>query len=397
MSADTPPVPQRHWLLWALACWGAALVLTFAGFVLSFHSGPWTLSGETTSIMGSQLKVHGGSRVDGGSVIFHEPDSAGNLVAVVNFDNSLDASHFRLVSVHATGGIPTGGLSFAWRVQGDERTVRKTQLDVSGGRILPMLLGKADGWTGRVVGIGLVAKGDFSAPLAVSRIDLLPASVWTTVKGIVSDWAEFEPWDGGSINFLAGGNSDPRRSLTLFAGTAFIGATFLYFLLVVLGHTKFQPQVVLAIPLMAWVLVDFRWQANLWRQLSVTWDQYAGKSWEAKRLAAEDGRLFGFIRDAKAKIGDDAVRVFVFADEEFDRMRGAYHLYPANVAALRTRQSILPAAVFRPGDVLVIIRKRGVEYSPAEKRLRWGGTESVRAEMVHFSAGSAAFRVLPPA
>ncbi len=55
-----------------------------------------------------------------------------------------------------------------------------------------------------------------------------------------------------------------------------------------------------------------RWQLNLWRQLDMTRFQYAGKSWEDKRLAAEDGRLFAFMREAKAKIGDAPAHVFVF-------------------------------------------------------------------------------------
>jgi hypothetical protein len=102
------------------------------------------------------------------------------------------------------------------------------------------------------------------------------------------------------------------------------------------------------------------------------------------------------MRAAGAKIGDAPAHVFVFADDEFDRVRGAYHLYPRNVTVQPRRQALLPAATFKPGDVLVLYRKRGVEYSSAEKRLRWDGTQTLAADLVFFSEGSAVFRVVAP-
>jgi hypothetical protein len=396
MSADTPPVAQRHWLFWALASWVSALVLTFAGFVLAFHSGPWLSSGDSWSAKGAQLTVRGASRVDGDRVVFLQPAEDGNLVAVLNLESPIDARRFRFATVRATGGFPSGGMSFVWRVQGDERTVRRVELAAAGARIPPATLGAVDGWAGRIVGVGLIARGAFPAPLAVESIELAPSSVWTTMGGIASHWLEFEPWDGGSIHFMAGGNPSLKHPLPLFLGISFVAAIGTYLLLVVLGHTRFQPQAALAIALLGWAVIDARWQLNLWRQLDITRYQYAGKSWEDKRRAAEDGRLFEFMREARARIADPKARVFVFAEEEYDRMRGAYHLYPANVLALKGRVSLLPAETFKPGDVLVLYRKRGVEYSPADKRLRWDNAQAVKADMIHFSAGSGVFRVLPP-
>ncbi len=100
--------------------------------------------------------------------------------------------------------------------------------------------------------------------------------------------------------------------------------------------------------------------------------------------------------EAGRKIGTAPAHIFVFADDEFDRVRGAYHLYPRNVTVQPKRQALLPAATFRPGDVLVVFRKRGVEYNPAEKSLRWESEQNLKADMIHFSEGSAVFRVLGP-
>jgi hypothetical protein len=270
------------------------------------------------------------------------------------------------------------------------------ELSPSGGRILPVALGAIDGWTGSIIGVGVIARGELSGPFAVESIELRPSSGWTTINGIVADWLEFEPWDGGSIHFMSGGNPALKNPLPLFLGISFAGAVGLYLFIIVLGHTRFDARVALAIALLGWAVIDTRWQLNLWRQLDMTRFQYAGKSWEAKRLAAEDGELFAFMRDAKAKIGDAPAHVYVFAEEEFDRMRGAYHLFPANVAALKGVRGLLPAATFKPGDVLVLYRKRGVEYDAGAKRLRWDENQALRADLVHVSKGSAVFRVLPP-
>ncbi len=177
---------------------------------------------------------------------------------------------------------------------------------------------------------------------------------------------------------------------------AFLVAIGLYLLLIVLGHTRFEAKAALAIALLGWAVIDARWQLNLLRQLDMTRAQYAGKSWEDKRLAAEDGELFAFMREAKAKIGDKPAHVYVFSDQEFDRVRGAYHLYPKNVSVQPRRQSLLPAATYKAGDVLVLYRKRGVEYNTAEKRLRWEGTQVIAADLVYFHRGGAVFRVLGP-
>jgi len=387
------PTPRR-WIFWALGCWLAALVLTFAGFLATYHSGPWRASAEPYVINGAQLAVRGQGRVEGTRVLIEGPAPDGTAAAILNFFSPIEARSFRVVSVQVSGAYPPGGVSLVWRVKGsEERAVNRVELVNSGGRILPVTLGSVDGWSGSVLGIGLIARGDFRAPFVIERIELKPASAWTTIDAMVSAWLEFEPWDGGSIHFMAGGNPALKHPLPLFLGISFVVAIGLYLLVIVLGHTRFDPKVALAIALLGWALIDVRWQWNLAKQLDITRFQYAGKSWEDKRLAAEDGALFAFMREAAAKIGDKPAHIFVFSDDEYGRVRGAYHLYPKNVSVHPKRQTLLPAATYKAGDVLVLFRKRGVEYNQADKRLRWEGTQSVTADLIHFSQGSAVFRV----
>ena len=196
---------------------------------------------------------------------------------------------------------------------------------------------------------------------------------------------------------MSGGNPSLRYPLPLFLGIALLVSVALYLALVLMGHTAFVFQAVLAMALFGWMTIDARWQLNLWRQLDITRYQYAGKSWEDKRRAAEDGALFEFIRVAKEKIGKQPAHVFVFSEEEYDRVRSAYHLYPLNVH-VRTKIAMLyPPATYKAGDVIVAYRKRAIQYVPSTKTLRWDGTQEVRAELLYFADGSGVFRVLPPA
>lgn len=396
LNPTAPAIPGRHWIFWALGCWLVALGLTFAAWVATTHAGPWSPAAEPFRLEGSRLALRGVGQVDGSRIVIQGPAPDGIALAAANLESPLDARNYRYVTVRASGPWPSGGLSFVWRVRGEESKVRRIELSPSGGRILPVVLGSVDGWTGSVIGVGVIARGGLGGPFAIESIELRPSSGWTTIDGIFSDWLEFEPWDGGSIHFMSGGNPALKNPLPLFLGISFAGAVGLYLFVIVLGHTRFDARVALAIALLGWAVIDTRWQLNLWRQLDMTRFQYAGKSWEAKRLAAEDGELFAFMRDAKARIGAAPAHVYVFADEEFDRMRGAYHLFPANVAALKGVRGLLPASAFKPGDVLVLYRKRGVEYDAGAKRLRWDENQALRADLLHVSKGSAVFRVLPP-
>ena len=400
VSPETPTIAvaqRRHWLFWAFCCWIAGLALTFAGFVAVYHSGPWFANVETKTIRGEEFRpARGGARIERGAVILERPGEDGTIIVGATLE-PFDAQLYRFARVRVNGAYPGGGLVLVWRSNRIENKLNRLPVISSGGRILPVTLTAIDGWSGKISGLGLIARGNLGGPLTVDRIELEPSSVWTTIDTMVSDWLEFEPWDGGSIHFMAGGNPSLRHPLPFFLGIAFLVSIALYLVLVVLGNAAFVFQAVLAMALFGWAAIDARWQANLWKQLDITRFQYAGKGWEEKRRAADDGALFEFMRVAKQKIGAAPAHVFVFSEEEFDRVRGAYHLYPLNVHVRPRIAGLYPPGTYRPGDVIVLYRKRATQYVPSSKTLRWDGTNTLHAEMIHFSEGSGVFRVLPAA
>jgi len=168
------------------------------------------------------------------------------------------------------------------------------------------------------------------------------------------------------------------------------------------GLARWQPAalapargaVIAAFFVAAWFVLDARWQLNLARQVERTQHQYAGKSWRERHLAAEDGPLFAFIEKVRAKLPAQPVRVFMVADANYFRDRGAYHLYPYNVFFTPWNDAIAPSSDVHSGDYLVVYLRRGVEYNAAAQSLRWDDYPPVKAELVLVDGGGSLFRIL---
>ena len=154
------------------------------------------------------------------------------------------------------------------------------------------------------------------------------------------------------------------------------------------------PVVLALLFVVAWLSLDALWTFNLSRQVVETRAQFGGKDWREQHLASDDAALFGFIERARAKMPATPTRVFVVADATYFRGRAAYHLYPHNVFFDPIGNTLPAAANLRPGDFLVVYQRRGLQYNPEEKRLRWDGGASMAAEAVLVEPGVALFRIL---
>ena len=155
----------------------------------------------------------------------------------------------------------------------------------------------------------------------------------------------------------------------------------------------FRPLIAGGLFVCAWFILDVPWQWNLMREARATFQQYAGKSWRERHLAAEDGALFAFIEKARAKLPPPPARVFMVADALYFRDRGAYHLYPYNVYFDPYRNTMPDAAKLRGGDYLVVFRRKGVQFDPAQKKLRWDGGQPLDAEVLFAEGGGAVFAI----
>jgi hypothetical protein len=148
-----------------------------------------------------------------------------------------------------------------------------------------------------------------------------------------------------------------------------------------------RPHVVMGLALGAWLVADVRFKADLWRQLRLTQDRYAGKSWQEKRLSAEDGELFRFAMDVKAALPQAPQVIFLVTrdPEGADRylaLRSRYHLLPHNVNA-NYWYPPGPSEI-RPGQYVLVFGPRpDVHYDEPSRSLRWWPDGGIGAGAAH--------------
>jgi hypothetical protein len=231
--------------------------------------------------------------------------------------------------------------------------------------------------------------------LVVRRATASPMGALDILRARAAEWLAFEAWSGTSINVVAGGASIQDLPLPTF-----LGATALLAILAAVLVFRRAPKpgalplAIATIFVLAWFASDVRWQANLARQALATRQQYGGKDWRDKHLAAEDGPLFAFIEAVRAKLPPPPARVFVAADAHYFRDRAAYHLYPHNVYFDPYRDTLPPASALRPGDYVLVYQRRGVQYDAQQQRLRLPEGATVAAELLAADRGAALLRIL---
>jgi hypothetical protein len=326
------------------------------------------------------------------------PDATGTVVIAVN-RTELRSAEYPVIAWDAID-IPEGvDAALLWNADFKASRVSTRSLAVEAGRIMPVDVRGDRDWIGTIRGLALVLHGPFARPILVRGVTAKPNTPDEVLADRAREWLSFEGWNGASINSVTGGAGAQDLPLPALVSAIVLLASLLYVAVARWASRfvgVFRPIVLAAIVLMGWLLVDARWQWNLLRQVGATYDQYAGKSWRERHLAAEDAALFTFIEKARAKLpppDEGTPRVFMVADVHYLRDRGAYHLYPYNVYFDPWRNTMPPSSALRPGDYLIAYQRKGVQYDPTQRRLRWEGGEPVTAELLLADSGAALFRV----
>jgi hypothetical protein len=216
---------------------------------------------------------------------------------------------------------------------------------------------------------------------------------WELASDRVREWLAFEGWTGTSINTVSGGADVQDLPLPALLAAGIALAVLAWFAIGRWGPVPVPTSVLALLFVVGWFVLDSRWTWDLVRQVRITADTYAGKDWRVRHLAAEDGPLFAFIENVRAKLPARPARVFMAADAHYFRGRGAYHLYPHNVFMDPYRNTIPPGSQMRSGDYVVVYQRRGVQFDAAAQRLRWEGSEPIAAELLLIEPGAALFRV----
>jgi len=361
-----------HPLRMAALLFAAALALCLSGYLALSVPASWFPAAVPKEWSARELQLtRGEGSLVGNEWVITALDATG--IAIVSLNTDLRSGDYRAI---------------AWIGADFPETVDAY------GHLLPEILGKNPNWAGRIGGIALSIRGSLSQPVRIRGVAAKPMGAVELLRDRSGEWRTFEAWTGTSINTLAGGADVQDLPLpALLAATIVLAALAWYALAWRRGFVAALPAAIAALFVAGWLLLDFRWAANLGWQARATAAQYAGKDWRERRLAAEDGPLFSFIEKVRAKMSEREARVFMVADADYFRGRGAYHLYPHNVFFEPYLNRMPSPSALRTGDYLVVYQRRGVQYNAAENKLRWDGGAPVSAEALVVEPGAALFRI----
>ena len=371
----SPRQPQLRWLLGTLCFAVCTLILFFAALQWQWP-GAWWKGGEAIVRSGDSLTLVKGRGVvtEGGLVI---EALAGSDVALATLATpGFRADAYPTVRWSIAGGEPGARLEFLWRSSDNPGRVFARQIEWTGGGAAPLLMTGDANWRGEISGLALLLQPPLAASVRIEGVRLEPFS---PLRAVWREWFGTEQWLGTSMHFM-GGNA-PRQWLAPlpFVAAALGLALLVYGLVVWRRRLGLDPAVFGLLFVLAWFALDLRWQIDLWHKLGLTHARYAGKTWQEKHLAADDGRLFDLMLQVRAKLPSAASRVYLFADDEYIRGRGAYHLYPFNI---RNARDLPPAAQFHSGDFVVILGKDEVGYDPVSTLLTWAPKQSLKADLL---------------
>lgn len=387
-----PPAGRR---IAVVAVFGAGAAVCLLGYLAIAAPGRWLDAPPSLQWGARELAVtRGTGQLSPGGLVISAPDVTRTVV--ISLNTSFRARDYPVIAWDAAGMPDQVEATMLWYSDIDASRVFRRSLIVEAGRLTPAALAQDRGWIGRIGGLALVLQGGFAEPIVVHGAAAKPMSASQVLGDRLREWLAFEPWSGASINGLTGGADAQDLPLPALAAAVAGVAALAYAGLARWKPLAFGPVLgagVAAMFVIAWLVVDARWQWNLLRQVSVTRAQYANKSWQERHLAAEDGPLFAFIEKARAKLPAPPARVFMVAAAHYFRDRGAYHLYPYNVYFDPWSDTVPPASAVRSGDYIVVYQRKGVQYDAAQQRLRWDDQGPIGVDLLLVDTGAALFRV----
>ncbi len=392
VPAATPSTPDRAWAL------GAALLLAGIALVVAWTAASHSEGNIFTTAPAIELPgnafapVRGAGHKSGPAFVLESLD-ASHLAVLSSRVEPFHADDYHRITIklHSANidspAPPVADIMLVWRTA--ERPGRNFSkpLSWSGAQPTPIEMRSADGWVGSITGIALAVRGELPHPLVLEALSIQDMSATTATTDIVTQWAAFMPFVATSIT--APFDQERMHLLPLLPAVAFAIA---FACLVYRAARRGKPldsRVLWAICIGGWLILDARWQVNLWRQLAQTATQYAGKTDEQKHLAASDFEVYALMRQVNAALPAPPVRIHLLADSLALRTRAAFFLYPHNVyhdLAEKVRVAPVPENL-RSGDYVVSLLYGGLVYDHAQQALVWPDGQRRAVDEILFKPG----------
>lgn len=291
-----------------------------------------------------------------------------------------DAAKYRYLQFDLSTQMLTENLPlFFWR-SANSRQLYTMALEEN--RLDHLDLRKHKQWRGRIAEYGFMFEGDGDQIWQLSDVELLPDTLEESLTSILSDWLEVEVWAQHSVNFVNGGASHARWSLTiLVAGWVFLSLLF-YWLLAGIKGQSMQGKRVGVILLMGWMLLDMHWLYGLVQQAQITRTVYAGKSLDEQYLSSMDADYYSYFQRLIEQVLPGSPQFIYVLDNNTDyyRAKVPWLLAPHNIFSQDKYPR--PEYAVKGGYVLILEQIPDLRYDLITRSLRWGQYGSLPAEPV---------------
>ncbi len=386
-SAPSKKILRQEWLAVPLLFFASALILSLV-YLQHSWTGKWMGGTKPLSWNGAALTMNKGQGYsDQGKLVIKALTDQGIAVASLS-PPAFQAENYSTILWAVSGATPSVKMEFLWRTADNRVFVRP--LVWTANTLEPLEIAEDENWHGQIIDLAIIVTGTLAAPILVSGVSLESAPLPEALPNMVKKWFAFDRWQGTSINFVDGDAIDKNVAPALAIAAIILLALALSLILATAKIMPLNVAMVWGMVFLGWFILDVRWQTNLFQQLKLTHQQFAGKTWEGKHLAAEDGALFDFMRKVNTKLPPAGSRILYFSDNAYLRGKGAYHLYPHNVLA---RNDLPPASQVKTGDYIALFAKKGVKYDPSHQLLMWGDGQSLKVDLLFLATGNALFKV----
>ncbi len=381
MTIATPAADRTSRdVAWSIGLFGAAAVLLLLVLLATRAGASWFDDAPVIALAGADLQlVRGAGEVQGTSLVLQPAKDGLAIVAIPAANAALVADARPRVEWRLRAAQPPQDIAFVWRTREDPSRTHARPLQWTVAGPAPLELGADEGWQGTITGMALVVRGTITTPLEVLGVRVPSGSAKATLQTLFAQWDTYFPLQGYAVAFPF--DSERGHVLPLAQAIAIVVGLAL---LIAVGIARWRNATVNATVIwltlaLGWIVLDVRWQANLWRTAFAAHDRYAGKDMEAKWEASDDAAVHALARDVLALLPPPPARVVILADNTLLAVRLGHFLSPHNVYAPLKRvrspadphRGVPDHADLRSGDYVLLFFDSALGYDPERRLLQW--------------------------
>lgn len=388
---DAPRAGARWWLV-AGTLFGLALAAVLGYALARFGEGRLAEGPAPIVADGADLLlVQGTARKDGSSFVLEAPAADGAAVLAAKLTPFAAREFSRVEWTIDSAQGPQ--LAFVWRTRENPRRTYSKPLSWLVTGAAPLSLTAEDGWSGTITGVGLVAAA-INTPVSVRSLRIVSPSVIAAADGLARQWSARNPLRGYSVNYPFDAERGHDLPAVVAVAIAEAAALAVYLLLARWRGWSRDRRVLWGIFLGGWLLLDLRWQTNLWREAETRADRFAGKSTAQMHFAADDAPLYALMDKMKGALPGTPVRVFLYCDNDNLCARAAFLLYPHNIyRAVHGRRTLPAPEELHEGDYLLLVYSRALGYDRGNQLAVWHDGRSKPADEILLEPGALLLKV----